>query len=343
MNVALESIPEMKASSIQHASSVNCLRRFSWHYKRAIWLFLLLGACSAHAQHLPADRAPQSSSMTDKQNTADDELFLRYENELRANPSDKQVQDDLVALTIKLALAARRDNDPGLALAYLLRARKSVPNNPTLLLDFGIQAESMRIYKDAELALAQALALQPSNATTLYALAHVELDEQKMPQAEDHLRKYLRTHPNDATAHYGLGRLLYMLLRMKEAEAEFNQSIQLQPAQTESYYELGQIKLSEQDNSAAQSFYEKVIVRNPHHAGALTGLGIIAFHEKRFADAEKYLRQAVLYAPEYPSAHSYLGMTLAHLGKENEAAAQMKLAAKATEAEDQSQHGNFIR
>ena len=46
-------------------------------------------------------------------------------------------------------------------------------------MDFGVQADSMQIYRDADEALTEAHVLAPSDAKILYALAHVEVDEQR--------------------------------------------------------------------------------------------------------------------------------------------------------------------
>src|SRR5437868_5765653 len=222
---------------------------------------------------LHARQAPTKSA---KGFAANDEAMKSFESVLRTRPRNAEARAGEVKAAIAAALEAKRAGDNDGAMVYLVRARKFVPDDPELLFDFGVQADGMHLYKDAEEALNQALAARPRDAKTIYALGHVELDEQKMPQAEAHLREYLKLKPGDASAHYGLGKLLHMIARNEEARAELQRSIKLQPQQTESYYELGSVELDALRNEQAAALFQKVLERNPKHGGALTGMGMIA-------------------------------------------------------------------
>ena len=285
--------------------------------------------------------APPSKEPAPSQ-SANDEAMTAFEAALRADPHNAEARAGEVKAGIGAALNARRSGDNDGAMVYLIRARKYVPDDPELLLDFGVQADRMRLYKDAEEALSQALALRPGDAKTIYALGHVELDEQKMPQAEGHLREYLKRKPEDASAHYGLGKLLHELARNEEARAELRRSIELQPRQTESYYELGSVELDLQHNEQAAALFEKVLERNPKHGGALAGSGMIAYREKNYAKAETWFKLAVLNAPEYSSAHQYYSMVLARLGRKEEAEKEAALAKSLAEKERQEQRGYVL-
>jgi tetratricopeptide (TPR) repeat protein len=268
-----------------------------------------------------------------------DDAMNSFEAVLKAEPESSPAQAGELRAAIAAALADRRAGNSDLALACLLRAKRYVPNSPELLIAFGIQADSMQIYKDADEALSEALRLEPQNEKALYALAHVELDEQKTDLAEDHLRTYLKVRPEDATAHYGLGHLLHMMSRDEEAKLELDRSIALQPRQTESYYELGQIALDLHDDAAAKDAYTRVLASAPNHGGALAGMGVLAFRAKDYATAEKYLQRAVLYAPDYITAHRYYGMTLARLGQAEQSRQELDLAQRLTEQQNKLRHG----
>lgn len=60
-----------------------------------------------------------------------------------------------------------------------------------------MQADSMQIYREADEALTEAHALAPADPKILYALAHVEVDEQNTTAAEANLRAYLKAMPDD--------------------------------------------------------------------------------------------------------------------------------------------------
>jgi tetratricopeptide (TPR) repeat protein len=246
----------------------------------------------------------QISAQAARQSAVHDEAMKSFESVLRTDSRNAEARAGEVKAAIAAALESKRAGDNDGAMVYLARARKFVPDDPELLLDFGVQADGMHLYKDAEEALNQALTLRPGDAQTIYALGHVELDEQKMPQAETHLREYLKLKPEDASAHYGLGKLLHMLARKEEAEAELRRSIELQPQQTESYYELGDIALNLQRDKEAAALFQKVLDRNPKHGGALTGMGVLAYRAKDYSTAEAWLKSAVLNASDYSSAHT---------------------------------------
>jgi tetratricopeptide (TPR) repeat protein len=240
------------------------------------------------------------------------------------------------------ALADRNAGIDDSALLVLLRARKFVPDSPRLLFDFGMQAERMRIYADADEALTQAYHLAPDDLKILYALGRVELDEQKMAEAEEHLRAYLKVRPNDATAHYGLGHLLHMLTRDEDAKAELQKSIELQPQQTSSYYELGEIAVEMNDFDLAKQQYASVLKNAPRHGGAITGMGIVALRAKDYQTAEKYLKSAVEYAPDYATAHHYYALVLARLGRQAESKREADLAEELNRKDVKERRGNVM-
>jgi tetratricopeptide (TPR) repeat protein len=272
-----------------------------------------------------------------------DDAMKSFEAVLKAAPESPEARDGEVRAAIASALVDRSAGNADRALATLMRAKGYVSDSVELLIAFGLQADSMQIYKDAEAPLLEAHRLEPQNPKALYALAHVELDEQKTTEAEAHLRAYLKIKPNDASAHYGLGHLLHMLSRDDEAKAELEVSVALQPRQTESYYELGQIALDAHDDSAAKESFARVLASAPNHGGALTGMGVLAYRAKDYAAAESYLKQAVIYAPDYVTAHRYYAMTLAHLGRQEQSDREMALAEQLTEEQNKLRHGYTLK
>jgi tetratricopeptide (TPR) repeat protein len=267
------------------------------------------------------------------------DAMTSFESVLKREPDSASAKDGEVRAAIADSLSSRNAGDPDRALSCLLRARKYVPRSPELLTDFGIQADNMQIYRDADEALTEAHALAPTDAKILYALAHVEVDEQKTGAAESNLRAYLKAMPDDPSAHYGLGHLLSMLSKYDEARHELELSIKLQPHQTESYYELGQIALALQDDVTAKADYAKVLATVPHHGGALTGMGVLAYRAKDYASADRYLAQAVLDAPDYVTAHRYYAMTLSRLGRTDQSQHEAGVAQELTEQQNKLSHG----
>jgi len=268
-----------------------------------------------------------------------DDAMKSFGTALGLQPDSGLAQSGEVKAAIADALQDRNAGNQDGALSCLLRASKLVPDSVELLTDFGIQADGMDLYKDADVALNRAHELAPGDARTLYALARVELDEQKMPEAEAHLRAYLRLKPDDATAHYGLGHLLHMMAEDDEAAQELERSIALRPQQTESYYELGEIALDQGRDEQAKKQFEIVLKADPNHGGALTGMGIIAYKIKDYVQADAYLSKAVLYAPDYAEAHRFYAMTLAQLGRQQQSEREIAVAQKLTDEQNRLRHG----
>ncbi|MDW5264595.1 MULTISPECIES: tetratricopeptide repeat protein [Acidobacteriaceae] len=254
------------------------------------------------------------------------EAMERFEAVLAINLRDADARRGELSAAVALALQVRAAS-PEAALACLQHARENLPDDPTLLIDLGIQAQGMNQLVLANESLSAALKVKPDDLTTLYALARVETDQMHSELAEKHFREYLAARPDDATAHYGLGHLLQMQLKTAEATKEFKRSIELQPVQTESYYALGQIALDTQHDAEAEPLFHKTLARDPNHGGALTGMGILSYRAKNYAEAEGYLAKAIVSAPNYQPARYYYSLALAHVGKKAEAEQQLKIAA----------------
>jgi tetratricopeptide (TPR) repeat protein len=271
-----------------------------------------------------------------------DDALRSFETILKRDPKMPAAREGEVSAAEAAALVDSKAGIEGTALLCLIRARKFVPDSPKLLFDFGVQAERMRIFRDADEALTRAHELDPGNVKTLYALAHVELDEQKMPEAEANLREYLRQRPDDPTAHYGLGHLLHMTARDDDARSELERSIALQSRQSGSYYELGEIALEQNQDSEAKAEFAKVLALAPHHGGALTEIGVLAFRSKDYQTAEQTLKSATEYAPDYPKAHHYYALVLARLGRNDEAKREAARATELDQQETKLMHGNVL-
>lgn len=184
----------------------------------------------------------------------------------------------------------------------------------------------MGLKKDAESGLQQALQSSPSEPTIFSALTRVEMDDDKLPDADVYLRQYLKKASNDATSHYDLGRLLYEELRAEDATVEFQRSIDLQRSQPEVYYELGHIALDSGCAAEAKVRIRKSFAENPKYGGALTRLGIIASYAKDDVGPEQYLSAPVVYSLGYQPVHSYRGLSLANSGRRIDSDKELALA-----------------
>ena len=250
----------------------------------------------------------------------------QFEQALEEEPTNAGARTALVQDATQLALAARNAGNMGQALGFLIRARHSAPDDPTVLYDFSVLALQMNLRDDALAAVNQLLKIKPDDARALYARSRIQLARQHLPQAKADMLRYIALNPNDASAYYGLGKISFTQMDLQEAEADFERSIKMQPNQTESYSMLGQTYLKEDRLDKAKSAFDATLKQNPSHASSLAGEGIVSYRQKEYPTAAMYLRKAIASDSDLQIAHYYYGLTLARLGKNTESQQELNLA-----------------
>ena len=257
-----------------------------------------------------------------------EEAEKHFESALRVNRHDEPARQGERDAAVGLALKLRKAGDGPAALLSLEHAETFLPDDPILLTDLGIEADSLHQYDRAAEVLDAVLKEKPEDPTALYALARTELDRDNPGKAEMLFHAYLAQRPDDASAHYGLGRLFQMQQRSGEASAEFRCSLDIQPSQTESYYQLGQMALDAHRDTEARAMFEKTLGRLPTHGGARTGIGILDYRAKEYKLARGSLEEAIASSPDYQAAHYYLGLTLGRLGDKEASTRELQVAAQ---------------
>jgi tetratricopeptide (TPR) repeat protein len=247
------------------------------------------------------------------------EALDTFEGGLKRNPRNGALRQGEVRTAIILAQTQLQAQDNESALISLLRANKFVTDDADLLAKLGILEDRMKVFHDADIALKRSLTLRPNDPTTLYALAHLKVDQQMPTEAAIYMQLYLALKPDDASAHYGMGRILRLSAKPEEAAVEYEKSIALRPEQTESYYDLAEMAVDANRDDKAEALLKRVLERDPRHGGALTEMGVIAFRRGDYVKAEQYLRDAVAAVPEYGPAHYQYALTLNKLGRKQEA------------------------
>ena len=122
----------------------------------------------------------------------------------------------------KLAGAQARTN--------ALKAIELAPQSALALGALGInQAWSDFDYPSAQVTLKKAVALDPSNAETLYQLADVTACLDRLDEAVAMMRKVLTKEPLNASFHFYTGQFLLAAGKPDAAETELSRAITLQP------------------------------------------------------------------------------------------------------------------
>ncbi len=254
----------------------------------------------------------------------DPEAMDRFETALAASPADQDARKGEVAAATELALSARREGHPELALEALRHACSKLPDDPQLLLDLGIQAEELGALPEAEQSLHAALALDPKNPTILYALARVEPMSSTCLMRSGICAPISRrglTMPRRISAWATLMRCSNARLRHAASSKPRSACSRGRPNRT---------------MSLANWRFKRTRTRRPGRcskkcwqATRITPARSPAWASwpcapKHYATAEQFLARAEKADPNYMRPHYYRGLALARLGRKAEADEELR-------------------
>jgi Flp pilus assembly protein TadD len=192
--------------------------------------------------------------------------------------------------------------------------------------EIGAKLVDEQKYGEAEVALREAVRLNPNDT-----LAHSKLGDalsglNKDAEAEAEYREVIRLIPNNATAHNSLGVLLAGQKKDAEAEAEYREAIRLDPNDYLAHNNLGSILSNQKKYDEAEAQLRESIRLNPNYDYAHVNLGEIFTYQKKYTEAEAEFREAIRNNPYYARAHYNLGSVLAGQAKFDEAEAALSEA-----------------
>jgi tetratricopeptide (TPR) repeat protein len=228
------------------------------------------------------------------------------------------------------------------ALRSLMEARKYAPDNADLQYEFGMVAHKLSLDDDAIEAFQQTLKLRKNDASAMYNLGFALMGRARFDDARKQFAQYVALRSDDASGFCALGMALAALERSDDARAQFERSIALAPQQSESYYRLGLLDLDAGDYGAAARDLHKSLDNKANDAGALTALGKVEFEQKHYPEALSLLQQAISQDDTLQEAHYYLGLTFARVGRNQESAGQLDIAAR-LEREQKERSRNMLR
>ena len=276
------------------------------------------------------------------QTNRQDNAVPEFKEALRLDPGRSDALLSLVNIWRAQARNAMHAGDLEKALAVLIQAHKTAPQDTDIDFEFGMVALRMSLLPDAVQAFQQVLAVRKNDPTAIYGLGRAQIGLREYQDARESFEHYTQLHPKDASGHYALGFALQALQQNVDARRQFEESVELQPAQTESYFQLGSIDLEEKIWESAASRFGKVLQRDPKHGGALTGMGRMEFQRKEYEKAVDFLQRAIASDPSSREAHYYLGMSYARSGKKDDSEKELQLAGQ-LEHEEVEKHRVVIK
>lgn len=182
-----------------------------------------------------------------------------------------------------------------------------------------IQAHRQGDFARAEAIYQRLLAADPRNAEALQLIGVIALQQQRHAEAVEQIAQAIAIQPGQASFHSNLGMALSGLGQHDQALASYNEALRLQPDYPEAFNNRGNTLRALQRLQEALASYDAAIRLKPDYAEAFNSRGIVLFELQRFEDALSSHDQALRLQPDHASAHFHLGNALRQLKRSDEA------------------------
>ncbi|HLF85184.1 MAG TPA: tetratricopeptide repeat protein [Blastocatellia bacterium] len=138
-------------------------------------------------------------------------------------------------------------------------------------------------------------------------------------------------NPADASAHYNLGLIYQQRRQYEEAKASFARAIEIDSEETDAHYQLGRIAREEGRLGEAINHFDAVVSRNPEHSQNETWreIGWTYFQAGQYEDARAAFERFIEKRPSDAEGRYRYGLTLHQLGRNDDAAAEMRACIEA--------------
>jgi protein O-GlcNAc transferase len=198
------------------------------------------------------------------------------------------------------------------------------PKNALAFYNLGMALKQQDQFADAEQALRQAIAIDPSLPDAPYTLGVVLWQTGRGADALAEFRKTIALNPEFADAHYMLATVLKQQGDADGAAAGFRRAIALRPTSAEAHLSLGQVLQQRGDTAGAgEAFAEAERLRKlKADAQASTfavGVGREKLKQRDLTGAIAQFREAIRLAADNPQAHYQLALALRQAGREADA------------------------
>lgn len=138
-------------------------------------------------------------------------------------------------------------------------------------------------------------------------------------------------NPADASAHYNLGLIYQQRGQREEARASFKRAVDIDPDETDAHYQLGRIAREEGRLAEAINHFDAAVSRNSEHSQSEVWreIGWTYFQARQYEDARAAFERFIAKRPSDAEGRYRYGLTLHELGREEEAAAEMRACIEA--------------
>ncbi len=172
---------------------------------------------------------------------------------------------------------------------------------------------------EASEALAQAVALDPTNFDAQFYLGRIQYALKDYAGSVNSLRAAVKLNPRHPEARFFLGTVLELASDSTAAIAEYQELLRIDPNSVMGQLGLGALLVKQGKVDEALTALNRAVALDPQEFEAHWALGRALALKERYVDAVESFQKAVALAPERSDAHYQLGLALKRLGRNEEA------------------------
>lgn len=232
---------------------------------------------------------------------------------------------------VDLARIALAQHDNQAALGYLAHARAVSPDDAALAYQYGFVCLQMRLIREAQSAMADAVRLAPGNPDYLLTMGTLATGADALP----YLQRYSELRPDDPTGFLARGIALLDNHHPEEAVTWLSKAADHAKTAPSAHYYLGRTLTEQGKYEQALEHLRQADALHPDQPEVIAEMGADYFWLKRYDEAKASLRRALQLDPENYVANYTLLRLYSQTGDPLRQDQAKKFAALRTQREDQ--------
>jgi tetratricopeptide (TPR) repeat protein len=283
--------------------------------RRALWGFKSSDEMGdVWIQVLTRDDADRRRLTDDFHPKATREDIVGYETQIRLNPEDTALRDDVAIRYLDVG----RPEEAAVHFEATVRLR---PDSSAAHLNLGTALEAAGRFADAAAEYERAIRIAPEYVAARMNFGNVLLRQGRVSEAERQYREALRLGSSNADAHNNLGRALTARGRYDEALDQLDEALRLRPAFPEAYFNAAEVLLAKHRPLDAVARYRKALDLRQDWAVCLIRLSwtLSTYPDASVRSPDEALalaeRSVALTGPDDPSATDALAAAYASAGR----------------------------
>ncbi|HTT08594.1 MAG TPA: sulfotransferase [Gammaproteobacteria bacterium] len=166
----------------------------------------------------------------------------------------------------------------------------------------------------------------PGDAERWHALAGLEYQRGRIPEAIQTLKKAIALRPTFIGYINDLGRLYFSAGRLVEAESCYRRVVSAMPDMATAHYNLATVLSQQQKTELTIESFERAIALRPDYFEAIFNLGLAYVSLEQFGRAEQCLVTAARLMPQRSEVHNRLAYIYEKQGRHEAAVEALRLA-----------------